>query len=346
MQVQLSYYPDPGIITDAVKITSIKLNDRIFIKPSYAVYGFDAEEVNHCLQETACFSPPPKELLLFFYKDSAQNINFMTHYLTCMLRRTFTDFSLASFQNSFSDHGAITKALFEHYLGSSNYMNSNYESTIRSNTTLPDRIKFYLLGFCINPASYIHLLLKTLDSYCWQIREKYRSSHESFHLDLSALETFVLSTFPNDASAILSRPLAYSYCNVMRDYLCFNQDQNQNWIIVGSKFTNVVSNLEHGFQMPFEIEKICNAASDSSRIRILSYLHMHPHQSTKQIQSALSLPSSSIHYHIKILQEAQLINCQRKKTGNVFSLNSPAFKKTTEFFSAFSHDTPCITNNL
>ena len=338
MQTHLSYYPDPGIMTDAIKIISIKLNDKIFLKPSYSICSFDEEEITYHLQEGSHFPAISKELLLFFYKNSDQKANFMTGYLTEMLCSTFTTFSLSSFHQSFSDHNAIKKALFEYYLGSSDYMNSNFEFVIRSNTTLPDPIKFYLLGFCINPASYTQLLLATLDSYCSLIIEKYRCQRETFELDLSALKSYILSTYPKDSPSILSRPLAYSYCSIIRDYLCFNHDPKQNWIIVGSKFADIVSNLEHAFQMPFEIEKVCNALGDNSRMRIIQYLHTHPHQSTKEIQNALSLPQSSLHHHIKILQESQLIKQQRKKAGNIYSLNSSVFKEITAFFAALSDE--------
>lgn len=85
MQMKLSYYPDPGIITDAIKIISIKLNDKVFIKPSYSIYSFDEKEVNHHLQEASHFPASPKELLLFFYKDSDQKVNFMSSYLFCLV---------------------------------------------------------------------------------------------------------------------------------------------------------------------------------------------------------------------------------------------------------------------
>ena len=338
MQMKLSYYPDPGIMTDAIKIISIKLNDKVFIKPSYSIYSFDEKEVNHQLQEASHFPASPKELLLFFYKDSDQKVNFMSSYLSDILCSAFTTFSFSSFRQSFSDYTAIKEALFEYYLGSSDYMNSNFEFTIRSNTTLPDLIKFYLLGFCIDPAAYIQLLFATLDSYCSLIIEKYRCQHESFKLNLAALESFIRSTCPEDSASILSRPLAYSYCSLIRDYLCFNHDPNQNWIIVGSKFADIVSKLEHSFQMPFEIEKICNALGESSRMRIVQYLHAHPQQSTKEIHDALSLPQSSMHHHIKILQEAQLIIQQRKKAGNIYSLNAPVFKEIAAFFAALSDE--------
>ena len=334
MNFRFKYFPDPGIIIDVIKLISVKLNNKSYVNSPSTLRYADSDETLYLIDEAASFPEPPKELLLFFYKADSQSINFMTSYVTQLLEKNFTSFSLSSLQETISDFNSFAPELFTFYFGSADYYNTNYESTIRSNSTLPAEIKLYLLGFCVNCAAYLQPLFSTLKTYYVYISDHYLAQHPKFTPDPVTFQKLISHVYSNKSSLFFSRPIAYSYCIIMRKYLCINTSSSYSWFITGFQFDEIVSSITASSQV-MNIEKVCAALGDPSRMQIIQYLLTHSNQTAKDFTSLLHLSPTSVHHHFNVLRDANLVLYHRKKSGVLYNINLPIFKEVSHYFQTF-----------
>lgn len=335
MELQLTYYQDPGLIIDAIKILSLKLNPKSFLASSSILVTQDTDEIKYLHRLRSRYPTPPKELLLFFYKKQANSCNFMTLYTEKLLLSDFVNFSIPMLKKHFEDTADIQNRLLSHYLGANYTPDMNLEFTLRSHPTLSDTIKFYLLDFQSNPATYISLLFRWLDNYTKQIEREYLSKLEDFVPDSDSLQTLLSHYSPQNIEAAASQPFLYSTCFAMRDYLYLNLFDAPYFLITGCRLKDIVAVLQPE-STTFNLTDVCSAMGDRMRAKIVYYLHAHESASKSDLNHVFSLPASSLNHHLDKLKDAGLLVLQKQKGYNIYSLNYPVFKEISDAFQLLS----------
>ena len=173
MPFQFKYYKDPGVIIDAIKTLSLKLNSKYFLTSATLLGKYNPRELDHIKKQLNSFETPPKELLLFFYKPTENFCNFMTRYVEKMLLQDFPQVTLSALYKKVEQPSALQQEIFAFYLPKTNMDETNLVSLLRTDTVLPDNIKFYLLSFQLDPQSFCSLLSIWIRKYVQLIEQTF-----------------------------------------------------------------------------------------------------------------------------------------------------------------------------
>ena len=331
MDCSLTYYKDPGLLTDAVKLISINLNDLTYLSSLFLSYQLaDKKELNRINSAKDTLPLPPKELLLFFFKRNSQDVNFISHLLMSLLNQDFKTISLQSFNEYLLNAATMKSQLFQYYLDKVPDSIENAENLIRT-SSLPDKLKLYLLGFYVHPEPYLYELTTCIEKYYKRIDENYLSRLSSLDLNSGSLKAILSYVYPDQSSDLTSQPFCYSICSVIRNYLALDCSDSQNWIIAGPRFTETVKHVIDT-KPTASFETICAALGDINRYKIVNYLHESGSKTSSEIKAYLEIASSSLNHQLRVLKQAGIIQAIQDKSGFHYSLNRSVFNDTIKTF--------------
>ena len=335
MQFQLKYYKDPGLIMDAIKILTLKLNPKRYLPSTIMPKNRTENELARLSSLVNTFPAPPKELYIFVYKQKENTVNFLTQYLEKRLCHNFPKIDTTSFSKDLQDIPRIKQMLFQFYFRKNYTSTEHFVSLLRGTTLMPDSLRFYLLSFDLDPAAFISLLVMWLQKYITIIEKDYYPVHKNFTPDSASIYSAINYSYPNQANSFVNRPLFYSVCPVVQDYLYIYSSSKQNWLMTGCHFKDVVSTLPN-IQGSIDLEKIFDALGNQKRLDIINHLLSNSSASKQELIQILSLPISSFHHHLEKLRDAQLIIQHKHSRSNIYSLNHSVFKELCQIFKSYS----------
>ncbi len=337
MPFQFKYYKDPGVIIDAIKTLSLKLNSKYLLTSTAILAKYNPQELDELKEQLNSFETPPKELLLFFYKSTESFCDFMTCYVEKMLCHDFPQVTLSALYKKIELSSALQQEIFSFYLPKSDIDKTNLVSLLRTDTVLPDNIKFYLLSFQLDPQSFCSLLSTWIRKYVQLIEQTFLPACHSFLLDSQTMQTFIDYAYPDRRDSFSTRPTLYSVCSVIHKYLYIHSSECHNWLITGCRFQEVVNAITQQKQSP-DLQQICEALGDSIRLRIINHLYIHKHSTRQQMIDVLVIPTTSSHHHLEKLKKARLIISHRQNNNHVYSLNYPIFDEIANIFKTYAQD--------
>ena len=335
MPFQFKYYKDPGVIIDAIKTLSLKLNSKYFLTSATLLGKYNPRELDHIKKQLNSFETPPKELLLFFYKPTENFCNFMTCYVEKMLLQDFPQVTLSALYKKIEQPSALQQEIFAFYLPKTNMDETNLVSLLRTDTVLPDNIKFYLLSFQLDPQSFCSLLSIWIRKYVQLIEQTFLPACHSFLPDSQTMQTLIDYAYPDRGDSFSSRPVLYSVCSVISEFQYIHSSERHNWLVTGYRFQEVVNALTQQKQN-IDLQEICEALGDSIRLRIINHLYIHKHSTRQEMIDALMIPTTSSHHHLEKLKKVGLIVSHRQNNNHIYSLNFPIFDEIAEIFKTYS----------
>ena len=344
MQFQFKYYKDPGVIMDAIKVLSLKLNSKSFLPSVSILITHNSQELEHLKEQLNSFLAPPKELLLFCYKPQENSCNFLTSYIEKILCRSFTHTTLSSVCKKLESISSLKHELFSFYLQNEYSPGCNLASILRTNTALPDHIKFYLLSFQLDPSSFSSLLITWIRKYAAEIEQNFLSDYASFQPNVQSLQILIEHTHPEQKNSFFTRPLHYSVCSVLRDFQYIHWSPNCNWLITGYRFQDVVKAISQR-SYSFDLEDICEALGDPIRMKMINYLYQHKNSTRQQMIDAIAIPTSSYH-HLEKLKKVDLIVSHRQNNNQIYSLNYSVFEELATIFNSYAKGGSTLTNGF
>lgn len=333
MNYSISYYPDPGISYDIIKMLTVKLttpNTWDTLLTSLASHTADVEHIT----KNASFLPsPPPELILFcFFPNNKSNVTFLTSLLEKILFPNFSRYSIQDLLCYINNTDQFIKDLYEYYLVDAYNHSLDIEHSVRSNKNIPDKIKILLLGFSLNPQKYISLLSKTISKYYTTIKEIYITSSNQYPISSLLLDQLVESlditniAFPIDKT---NCTLCYSLCFTFPRYLLFDLTSSSPFIV-----TTLQTLTEGSIIFPsistFSLTKIATALSDQNRISIINYLIDTNIASAQDIVNHLALSRTAVSHHLSILKDAHLLSITKADRQLKYSFNPKALSGFTE----------------
>lgn len=324
MKFDLTYYTDPGLLIDTIKLISLNINDKRYLTQFSLPDPLDEKEIAFIKEHLHLFSRPPQELLLFFFKRNDTSANFILHYLIHSISNGFKHFSLKTLLNELTNSNLLKQELCKFYLDIPYESHSVIENVLRTTSSLPEKIKFYLLGFCIHPAPYLHMLISCIKSYYDQICTHFSLSSPALNLNTESLLTLIQHADPVNSHTIATRSFSYSICRIFTNFIGFDFAKEQSWLIVGTNFPEAVVNIS-ATPMPANFDSLFSALGDPIRIQIVFFLHQNGTQNTAQIQKHVSIAASSLSHQLRVLKKAGIVTSQKTNSSSYYSLNREIF---------------------
>ena len=334
MSYSFTFYKDPGLLVDSIKLISIGLNDFSIMRSCIAPISpseEDKKEIQHLKTVIKKMPVLPKELLLFFYKNDSVAPNFLSELLLTLLDEKFNTLTLSSFTRLLSDTNFMKNKLFCFYFNHYPSSLSEGENLIRTSSILPDKMKVYLLGFYIHPEPYLTQLTSFIKQYYQRIHQYYYTESSTKTIDENSLISLINYDHP-ELKNMHTCSFSYSICHVIYRFLAYNIAPTQNWIITGINFSDTINSITTP-PSSNTIEKIFAALGDPHRLKIVKILHENGSQNTADILSRLEIAPSSLSHHLRVLKKAGIITSTKNKNGFHYSLNRMIFTPVTELLN-------------
>lgn len=314
-------HPDPGLAVDTVKILIHKLNaEHIWLQSQLlpATYHQDEAYVKHQLN---LFQAPDSKLYLFVYISKTNPVCYLTQHLKNQIENNFDKFSFSDFISSFNDIPKITKNLLAHYTGVLDYTNVDFETLIRHDESIPDKVKVLLYGFLIKPEKYVDSLKKYLYLY-YNTLVKTDRNLKNLTLDSAILHSLLKSCFKDPEvflSKIQDNKIRYSVCTTIPYHLQFGHTSFL-WFILTEKSITLFHNDSLTFPSDY-LTYLGDALRNQTRISIIQHLIHSQQISISELEQITNHATSTIQHHISILKKARLINEQKLGKQSFYSLN-------------------------
>lgn len=335
MSFQYKYYKDPGLIIDVIKVLSLKLNSKYFLGSASLLSKNNPQEIEQLKTLLNSFETPPKELLLFFYKPTENFYNFMTCYVEKMLCQDFPQVTLSTLFKKLNQSSSLQQEILSFYLSKHDLTETSLVSLLRTDKVLPDNIKFYLLSFQLDPKSFYSLLIAWLQKYASFIETEFLPNCQSFLPEAQTLKILIDHAYPDRSSFFSTRPILFSVCSVLQDYLYIHSSAHHNWLITGCRFQKTVDAILQ-LKQTIDLQEICEALGDPIRLNIINHLYTQKESTRQQMLDSLIVPVTSSHHHIEKLKRAGLIISHRQNNNHIYSLNYPVFNEVANIFKLYS----------
>lgn len=324
---------DPGLAVDAAKILINKLNpEHTWLQSQLYPATYHKDEA-YVKQQLNLFQDPDSKLYLFVYISKTNPVCYLTQYLMNQIEKNFDKFSFQDFISSFSDISSITKNLLAHYTGVPDYTIVDFETLIRHDEAIPDKIKVLLYGFLIKPEKYLDSLKKYLCLY-YNILVKSDRNLKNATLDSSSLHALLKSCI-KDPEAFLSeltdRKIRYSICTTIPYHLQLSRNSFL-WLIFSENILSLFD-IHTGSFPPDYLIFLGDALRNHTRITIIQQLIHSQNLSISELEQTTKHATSTIQHHISILKKARLINEQKLGKQTLYSLNPEGLLYASETLS-------------
>lgn len=326
-------HPDPGLAVDVLKILINKLNpEHAWLQSILHPATYHQDEA-YVRQQLSLFPDPDSKLYLFVYISKTNPVCYLTHYLKNQMENNFDEFSFQNFLSSFNDISLITKNLLAHYTGISDFTIVDFETIIRHDESIPDKIKVLLYGFLIKPEKYLDSLKKYLCLY-YNILVKTNRNLINTTLNSSILRSLLKSCI-KDPDAFLSEisdlKIRYSVCTTIPYHLQICRT-SFIWLILTEGSISQFHNQAGSFTSDYLIF-LGDALRNHARISIIQQLIHTQKINISDIEQTTKYATSTIQHHISILKKARLINEQKLGKQTFYSLNPEGLLYASETLS-------------
>ena len=323
MTYNFNYYPSPGIFYDVIRMLYVNLNSQSTWKEKLTPVGSFDDTSEYILTHANSLTTPKPELSLFFFIPSNRTDTFISSITESILQESFCAFSLDSFLSYLDDTNKVKNDVLSYYLGADNQKNTLFESLIRNNKYITDKIKLLLFGFFYDPTIYISILRGTLILYYKQINEKWTVDIPSYD-DLSQLMNSInchnTSCKATNNSPSSKSTIHYSLCRCTEDFLIYHNCSQTTFFISTPQTISKVKANTLSFHA-IDLQTSIHALDDSYRLKIIKLLSQSDSLSPNTIADEIKLSLTATKYHLSQLRVANLVNVIKKGRTIYYSIN-------------------------
>lgn len=338
MNYKFQYNPEPGIVSDIIKMITIKFCSQSFWSTAYTLADSYMSDLKYIEDFSKPFSAKYSKILLFTYKIPHRPSVYLSSIFIDQLLSNYQNFSFDSFLSYFSDQSRIKKDLLSYYLGDQDYSQINVEPLIRKNTSIPDKIKILLLGFLLDPTTYIRHLTTQMQNYYTLLCEYHLSPATDFTLSDSFINS-IIDSYCQDSEKVKSEiensTINYSFCFTIPHYLYYNFSTLESWLIFTPTSFIPLNPISTPTTSQLLVE-ISHSLSDPKRITILHLLHSYGPMSIEELLDHLKCSRSALNHHLTVLTEVHLIKSFQQGRKNIYMYDSEGMKNTSDIFTKFS----------
>lgn len=338
MSFSFQYNPEPGIVSDIIKLLTIKLNPKGTWAPlSTLANSFDSD-VEYIENFSKEFCVKYSKLLLFFYKMPNHPATFMSEKLIDHLKQDFNNFSLSTFLSALLDPRHFKNDLFSYYLGIQDYTRIKIEPIVRKSNILPDKIKILLLGYLLDSETYLRHLSTQMENFYNILYPYHASPNTDFVLTEETINRLIDAHFSNPIELkqeLSGITFSYSYCFSIPHHLFCNFHSENPWLIFAPASLQTIRQNDTDCT-PLSITEIARALSDPTRITILQLLFSHEYLSIKDLLPHVKCSRSTLSHHLALLENTNLILSQTQDTIKKYKCNSVGFQKASSIFHQIS----------
>ena len=335
MNYQFQYNPEPGIVSDIIRLLTIKLASKNIWVPHSTLVDSYTSDMEYIENFAKGFNIRYTKLLLFSYIMPNRSASYLSSLLVRSLHDSFSTFTFQSFISYFQNSDQIRQDLLAYYLGELDYSYINVEPLIRKNHLIPDKLKILLFGFLCDSETYLKHLIAQMQALYSPLCD-YHISHfgeflltqESFH---SLLDNWC--EFPSLVKESIANPTIYYSCSYStKHHLLHCFSTSVPWLIF-SPNSRLQENPPHKPISSISLISLANALSDSSRVIIIQLLQARQMLTFKELLSFLNCSRSTLQHHLTILERVKLIHHKQHGAEKYYLCNPDGMSIATTTFN-------------
>lgn len=291
--------------------------------------------------ETEMYGFPdiPEDLFLFFYVKENVKCFFSAFYYEPFLRHFNSEFDFSKLMRMFWSKEEIVLNLIKFYFPS--FDENNYEfyrrSTLHTSKLIDesnysDKVKSKLYSFLISPNPVIEKLHDSLTA-ANSVLLKYYEKHTQTVTDTQ--NKFDADSLADDLKNIPGQiysmnensfnDLSVSFCLLNKNCVFNIFGNNSNTImLLGYDYKDALVFLKSQ-PPPIETDEITNLLSEKNRLAILDLILEKEEASVKDFETKLKISEATAHYHISMMQKANMIKSRCNGKTVLYSLNKVHF---------------------
>ena len=327
MSMDLLYKQDLGIIYDTITLMIMKLNSRsLWInRISYNDVKLEDEVyVDYWMNQ---FTDIPQELMIFFYLQDKRETCFFSHVFKKIIQRKKEEVSFEDFVEYIAEGNKIKEDLSEFYLNKKIIDSNVFELELTMKAELNGLVRFYLLGFMVNPDRYLKLLLDTITIYYNKAVEMYKDRADSIlkyqeKITGTKLYEIICKYHRNMAKInidVQDQKMIYTITLLVKNCIVFEIEQPIKWCILGVEYEQ---QIEEDEKLLIDVAALGNAFGDKHRFNIIQLMLKYGEMSVSDFANRLGLAVNSVSYHLDIMRKANLVCCRTKGKSTIYWLNS------------------------
>ncbi len=335
MNYTFQYNPEPGIVSDIVKLLTIKLAPKNIWAPLCTLTDSYIVDLDYIENFSQAFTVRYTKLLLFSYVMPNRPASFLSSLFMQSIYDDFSTFSFQSFTLYFQKYDQVRQDLLSYYLGNHDYSCVNVEPLIRKNHLIPDKLKILLFGFLYDSETYLRHLLSQMQTF-YSILHTYHTSHfNEFSLTHEHFNA-LLNTWCDYPStireSICNTTICYSYCYSVPHHLIHHFSTSVSWFIF-SPNSHLQSEPTNKPVSSISLLSLAHALSDSSRIAIIQLLQTKQMLTFKELISSLNCSRSNLQHHLALLENIKLIIAKQHGTEKYYLCNTDGMNAAADIFN-------------
>ena len=338
MSYTFQYNPEPGIVSDVIKLFTIKFTPKSIWTSVYTLTDSFDSDLKRIEKFANHFTADYSKLLLFSYKMPHRSATYLSSIFTNQLLTNYQDFSFDSFLSYFKDKAQVRNDILSYYLGDQDYSYTNVEALIRKNDSIPDKIKILLLGFLLDTSTYLRHLTVQMKSYYSGLCDYHFSPSTDFKLTESIVNSLIETWCKNPSkvkSEIANTTIHYSFCFAIPNYLFHCFTPACSWLIFTPDSLTRIKPLSKPTTSR-SLAEISRSIGEPHRVTILQLLFSNDFMSMQDLITHTNCSRSTLHHHLTILENARLITSQYRGSKKIYAYNPDGFKNVSDIFLKIS----------
>ena len=327
MSIDLLYKQDLGIIYDTINIFAMKLNPKstwINRGTQESTKTEDETYLDYWLNQ---FESLPQELMIFFYLKDQRVFGFFIHAFAEILQKTSVKASINDFLKYISDEEIIKADISRFYFGKILSDSNAFEEELSQRDDLDSLLRYYLLGFAVNPGKYLKLLYNKFTEFYNRVEEIYREKATVLlkqqekltgEIVCNVISKYLHSTVI-ETSINSKQQIIYSFTIVAKNCIMFEVEKPMKWCVLGIEYDRQVKADD---ELVVDIAALGNAFGDKHRFDIINLLLQYGEMCPSEFANRLGLAANSISYHLDIMRKANLVCCRAKGKSIAYWLNT------------------------
>lgn len=328
MNYQFKYYPDPGITYDIIRMLYVKLNPKSVWKETLTTVDYQEEHIQFIEEHAQLLPDPNSDISIFFFIPLKKRRTFISTIIERLISKRFTDYSISDLYMYLQNIPVIKRDMFSYYLGEQNYKSIDFEYQLRTNRTIPEKIKLLLFGFSYNPEAYTSKVRNIIEEY-YNLIKKYWSITSLSPTTLDQLGNCIINDSPKHVDKKLSSEIptiSYSLCRCTPVLLITNTSSRNPFFISTLETINEKISNESTFTNS-ELLQLVHSVDDQHRLDIIRLLKGEPNLSPNEISEKLGLSITAAKYHLLILKRVGIITLTRNNHKTRYAYNPTGFLK-------------------
>ena len=199
---------------------------------------------------------------------------------------------------------------------------------------LPYEIKYYLMGFFLDPIIYAKKLIKSMVNVGAQISNLYENYYKiTADLACSFTESILYDIAENNKTYAIdvNMPIYCSFGILNPDTIQFWKLKNMQVLYLGTHYKTNIKKEDL-----FNIEHFGKILSDSNRVKILNYVLLNGPTTVSTLNRIFGYSGTTSYYHLSMMHKAGMINVSSKGKLLCYSVNSKYFDRVLTIFKKYA----------